>query len=468
MNIFNRTPRRTLTALKTIDQTQQISTQQAPGTEAHKSLNMTFNSAPSNWVELESRILERLENWNDGAEARSKAEKERDAAIQERKTAIQSLIQEQARRIATEELCSELSTQRQALAEQAAFIEDERDSLRSKLAALQSSHQELSGEVQALTADKKFLQRELACTVDDLRLARETANEIMHVADKQASELAAVKSALTQAETARDALHSKLSEFGVVAKKDLAALRSGAAVQAGLKEKAEIGFQEALRQAADAQEEVAKIRVERELLIERNDALEDALSRTEDENASLTERLAKVEKEAKAFVSRNAERDLKTAKKDAEEAKKNVAMLSKRLDDILHALQKEQETAKMARVAAAEAESAERELRGAWRKAEDRCHEIGKARAEADASKRKLMEALVHERSARILAQQELESAAKNPMSADVLCSVDKARLALLQDELSSEYKSLELIVEAFKEFKAHAEGNAPATPDRR
>lgn len=46
------------------------------------------------------------------------------------------------------------------------------------------------------------------------------------------------------------------------------------------------------------------------------------------------------------------------------------------------------------------------EMRGAWRRAENAAHELSRARAEAEQGKHQLMEALVKERAARILAQQ--------------------------------------------------------------
>jgi chromosome segregation ATPase len=440
---------------------------------------------PCTFEDIEVRVLAAIDSWNTGAadrsaaeQARNRAEQERDVALQQRKAASAALVQEQSKRIATEELCSELAAQKKALADALAKEQARCEELAASLSSSKAQNEENRGEIDALKSDKALLQRELAATSDDLTLARSTADELMSLCETQRRELGDIRTSLADAEGARDALISRFSEFGTVAKKDLAALRSGAALQTGLKERAEIGLAEALRQAVEATEEAARVNVERTLLKERVEALEYALTRAEDDNSSLIDRLDQAEKKAAASAVKALKQELSTVKAEAKEAKQTAERLSSKLQKALDTLEKEKASADMARVAAREAEGAEKKLRSAWRAAEDKCHEVNRARMEADAGKRKLMEALVHERSARILAQQELETAAaimqqeinsnggNAAAAADVLSSVEKTRLTLLQDEMSGEQKSLSLILEALKEIRAEAEG-APVTPSR-
>ena len=87
---------------------------------------------------------------------------------------------------------------------------------------------------------------------------------------------------------------------------------------------------------------------------------------------------------------------------------------------------------------------------------------MSQARTAAEAAKRQMTEALVRERSSRIMAQQELERvtgeyAEKNNLTPDTIAAVDKARLALWHEEMAAEHKSLELILNAVKEMQEAA-----------
>jgi len=93
-------------------------------------------------------------------------------------------------------------------------------------------------------------------------------------------------------------------------------------------------------------------------------------------------------------------------------------------------------------------------------------HEMSRARSEAEAAKHRMTEALVRERAARVMAQQELERAAEGDDNADRVQGVDKTRLALWHEEMNAEKKSLDLILDALREMRQSTE-NAPGTPER-
>ena len=107
-------------------------------------------------------------------------------------------------------------------------------------------------------------------------------------------------------------------------------------------------------------------------------------------------------------------------------------------------------------------------MRQAWHASEDKLHEMSRARAEAEASKHRMTEALVRERAARVMAQQELERVAavvgdNGKLDSSSASEVDKARMALWHEEMAAEQKSLELILEALREMRIAAENGAPS-----
>lgn len=118
----------------------------------------------------------------------------------------------------------------------------------------------------------------------------------------------------------------------------------------------------------------------------------------------------------------------------------------------------------MMRNAMEEATKAKQTMRQQWHEAEDALYEMSQARSAAEDAKRRMTEALVRERSSRIMAQQNLErlQAQKGEhMDSDVLADIDKARLALWHEEMAAEAKSLELILNAVKEMQLVDDGDS-------
>ena len=216
---------------------------------------------------------------------------------------------------------------------------------------------------------------------------------------------------------------------------------------------------------AAAQDAAAAVAVERKLLQDRMESLiqeRDSLHGEVEKLSSQLERTqlnqrSKVVDSQEFLEVKNESKQLSAAlqrlEQDLRASKETVAELKEEVTNC-------RESEEIMRQAMEEAAQAKQTMRKQWNEAEDALYEASQARASAEEAKRNMTEALVRERSSRIMAQQNLErlqAQKSDVIPVDVLADVDKARLALWHEEMAAEHKSLELILEAVKELSANS-----------
>jgi chromosome segregation ATPase len=245
------------------------------------------------------------------------------------------------------------------------------------------------------------------------------------------------------------------------AKKSVNQLRSSSLLQEGLRAKAEIGMSEAAKEMAAAQDAAAAVAVERKLLQDRMESLIQERDSLHDQVEQLSVQLDQTQLNHRNKVVDSQEfLDVKNENKQlsavVQRLEKEVASANEVIAELKEEVANCRESEEMMRQAMEEAAQAKQVMRKQWNEAEDALYEMSQARAAADDAKRKMTEALVRERSSRIMAQQNLErlqAQKSDVIPVDVLADVDKARLALWHEEMAAEHKSLELILEAVQEI---------------
>ena len=246
------------------------------------------------------------------------------------------------------------------------------------------------------------------------------------------------------------------------AKKSVNQLRSSSLLQEGLRTKAEIGMSEAAKEMAAAQDAAAAVAVERKLLQDRMDSLIQERDMLHDEVELLTKQVQETNLKQKGRAVDSQEfLDVKAENATLASTVERLKDQLKESNDMIKDLQQDIENCKesedIMRKAMEEAAQAKQSMRQQWHEAEDALYEMSQARSAAEEGKRKMTEALVRERSSRIMAQQNLErlqAQKSDQIPTDVLADVDKARLALWHEEMAAEHKSLELILNAVKEMQ--------------
>jgi len=443
------------------------------------------NGGPlADWEDMSRNLQARLESWNkssqaardDAERARSRAEADRNAAQEARDHALMQLVQETGRRATAEESAQHLEAERAALVEDLASQRTAVSHLQKSLAESQTSHAADCEALQLADAERRSLRRDLDAAAKDVVAMRRdcekssaTAGDLRRQLDDLRSELSSARET-ARAEAARAAEgERKAAALAEEARRSVATLRSGVLLQEGLRAKAEIGMQEAAKELSFAHDAALAVSVERRLLQDRVQAL------MQERDALVIEKQV-LEEDLDALRAHGAVTDAGLTSKLKEENQHLLAQveaISARLEEadaarsaLESALESEKDSTVVMRRALDEATSAKKELRAAWHASEDALHEMSRARSEAEAAKHRMTEALVRERAARVMAQQELERAAEGDDNADRVQGVDKTRLALWHEEMNAEKKSLDLILDALREMRQSTE-NAPGTPER-
>jgi chromosome segregation ATPase len=436
-------------------------------------------SPANDWIEFERNLQARLESWSkssnlarDEAErARSRAEADRNAATEARDRALGQLVQETARRGAAEEAAQHLEAERTALAQ---ALETERATvaqLHSQLSDLQSARATDREALQISDAECRSLRNDLdAAAKDIVALRRESEKAISAAQDTRRqlettrTELASMKEEARTAAARAAEGERRAKQLAEEARRSVSALRSGVMLQEGLRAKAEIGMQEAAKELTAAQDAASAVAVERRLLQDRVETLMVDKRTLLAENERLSAELAVAQQQNAGMDSAaraELEEKLAEARKSLVELQARVESLTQEAENAKARAQHEIEASAVLERALEEAAASQKEIRSAWHHAENTLHEMSRARAEAEQSNHRLTEALVRERACRILAQQHLEDVAANRGEEDggvVMDEVDKARLALMHDEMTAEHRSLELILEALKEMRAQTD----------
>lgn len=435
----------------------------------------------SDWDDMAKTLQVRLESWSkstqaardDAERARSRAEADRNAAQEARDHTMMQLIQETARRASAEEALQQVEVERAALEEALAAERAIDTQLRTALAESQSTAAADREALQLAEAERRSLRRDLDAAAKDLIAMRRESEKLANAADEARRQLDATRIELNAAkEEARQASaramegERRAAALAEEARRSVDALRNGVLLQEGLRAKAEIGMVEAAKELSAAQDAQDAVAVERRLLqdrvesllMERNEVIEEN-KQLNAEIAALEQRIAKADSASNADLSSTtailrARVDDLTAAAQAAEAERDA--LSKQLAE-------EMENVGVLEAAVAEATKAKQAMRQAWHASEDKLHEMSRARAEAEASKHRMTESLVRERAARVMAQQELERIAavvgdNGKLDAVSASEVDKARMALWHEEMASEQKSLELILDALREMRVAVE----------
>jgi chromosome segregation ATPase len=219
---------------------------------------------------------------------------------------------------------------------------------------------------------------------------------------------------------------------------------------------------EAAKEMAAAQDAAAAVAVERKLLQDRMDSLIQERDMLHDEVELLTKQVQETNLKQKGRAVDSQEfLDVKAENATLASTVERLKDQLKESNDMIKDLQQDIENCKesedIMRKAMEEAAQAKQSMRQQWHEAEDALYEMSQARSAAEEGKRKMTEALVRERSSRIMAQQNLErlqAQKSDQIPTDVLADVDKARLALWHEEMAAEHKSLELILNAVKEMQ--------------
>jgi chromosome segregation ATPase len=458
----------------------------------------------SDFEDMAKTLQARVESWSkssnaardDAERARSRAEADRNAAQEARDHALMQLVQETARRASAEEALQQMEAERAALADALAQERFATGQLQAALAESQSTGASDREALQLAEAERRSLRRDLDAAAKDLVSMRRECEKLATAADEARRLLDATRLELTASkEEARQAA-SRASEgerraaaLAEEARRSVDALRSGVLLQEGLRHKAEIGMVEAAKELSAAQDAADAVAVERRLLQDRLEGLLEERDEVIAENKRLvTELTALHDRVSDADAAADADLSAMAAALRArvEELTSAVATAEAERDALSYKLAAELENVGVLQAAVSEATKAKQAMRSAWHASEDKLHEMSRARAEAEASKHRMTEALVRERAARVMAQQELErvasassdndenynsEAAKGGMNgkrldSNSIAAVDKARMALWHEEMAAEQKSLELILDALKEMRVAAE-HVPGTPER-
>ena len=255
------------------------------------------------------------------------------------------------------------------------------------------------------------------------------------------------------------------------ARRSVDALRNGVLLQEGLRAKAEIGMVEAAKELSAANDAADAVSVERRLLQDRVESLLEERDEVIEENKRLNEEISALEQRlSQADTASNADLSSTASilRARLEELSATAEAAQAERDALQNQLAAEMENVGVLEAAVAEATKSKQGMRQAWHASEDKLHEMSRARAEAEASKHRMTEALVRERAARVMAQQELERVAavvgdNGKLDSSSASEVDKARMALWHEEMAAEQKSLELILEALREMRIAAENGAPS-----
>ncbi len=430
------------------------------------------------WQSASRQLSQRMETWmkstnsaRDEAErARSRAEADRNAAQEARDQALKQLVTESGGRIAAQERLHEAEKERDEARSE--YISMQRELSRVKK-DMEEAKQALLSERESLNiseVERKATRKDLDNAMKELvQIRRENerlSNSVAH-ANRQLEE---TKSALAASREEIKVQASKAREFEKrantmidEAKKSVNQLRSSTLLQEGLRTKAEIGMSEAAKEMAAAQDAAAAVAVERKLLQDRMESLIQERDSLHDEVEKLGMQLERTQLSQRNKVADSQEfLEIKGENKRLSAAMQRLEQDLGASKELVAELNEEvancRESEEIMRQAMEEAALAKQTMRKQWNEAEDALYESSQARASAEEAKRKMTEALVRERSSRIMAQQNLErlQAQKSDIiPVDVLADVDKARLALWHEEMAAEHKSLELILEAVKELSA-------------
>lgn len=395
------------------------------------------------------------------------------------------LVQETARRAAAEEAFQQTEVERTAFAEALTKERSLIAQLQAQLAEAQSTSAADREALQLAEAERRSLRRDLDAAAKDLVAMRReceklatSADEARRLLDSTRQDLAAAKDEARQANARASEGERRASALAEEARRSVDALRSGVLLQEGLRAKAEIGMVEAAKELSAAQDAADAVAVERRLLQDRVESLLEERDELAAECKRLMAALEDVQRRAVDAESA-ADADLAAVaaalKARVDELTVAAATAESERDALSARLGAELENIGVLQAAVAEATKAKQQMRQAWHASEDKLHEMSRARAEAEASKHRMTEALVRERAARVMAQQELERVAAVEAEGYDLAqhdkegaqvSVDKARMALWHEEMATEQKSLELILDALREMRVASE-HVPTTPER-
>jgi chromosome segregation ATPase len=410
------------------------------------------------------------------------------------------LVQETARRASAEEAFQQMEAERAALADALAQERSANGQLQEHLAESQTTGAADREALQLAEAERRSLRRDLDAAAKDLVSMRRECEKLATSADEARRLLDATRLELTSAkEEARQAAgrasegERRAAALAEEARRSVGALRSGLSLQEGLKQKAEIGIREATKELSAAQDAADAIAVERHLLQDRLEGLLEERDEVIAENRRLVAELTSLQdrvSDADAAADADLSAMATALRARVQELTTEVTKAESERDSLSNKLAAELENVGVLQAAVSEATKAKQAMRTAWHASEDKLHEMSRARAEAEASKHRMTEALVRERAARVMAQQELERVAtassdndenyydneatnntsskggKRLTDSNTIAAVDKARMALWHEEMATEQKSLELILDALKEMRVAAE-NVPGTPER-
>ncbi len=431
---------------------------------------------------------------DDAERARSRAEADRNAAQEARDHALMQLVQETARRASAEEALQQVEAERAALADALANERSAAGHLQAALAEAQSTGAADNEALQLAEAERRSLRRDLDSAAKDLvSMRREceklasSADEARRLLDATRLELTASKEEARQAAARASEGERRAAALAEEARRSVDALRSGVLLQEGLRAKAEIGMVEAAKELSAAQDAADAVAVERRLLQDRLEGLLEERDEVIAENKRLVAELMSLQdrvSDADAAADADLSAMACALRARVQELTTAVTAAESERDALSNKLASELENVGVLQAAVSEATKAKQAMRAAWHASEDKLHEMSRARAEAEASKHRMTEALVRERAARVMAQQELERVATafddndenydsgatgkggKRLDSNSVAAVDKARMALWHEEMASEQKSLELILDALKEMRVAVE-NVPGTPER-
>jgi len=458
----------------------------------------------SDFEDMAKTLQARVESWSkssnaardDAERARSRAEAARSAAEEARDHALMQLVQETARRASAEESLQQMEAERAALADALAYERSAASQLQATLAESQSTGAADREALQLAEAERRSLRRDLDAAAKDLvSMRREceklatAADEARRLLDSTRLELTASKEEARQAAGLASEGERRAAALAEEARRSVDALRSGVLLQEGLRHKAEIGMVEAAKELSAAQDAADAVAVERHLLQDRLEGLLEERDEVIAENKRLVAELTALQgrvSDADAAADADLSAMAAALRARVEELTTAAATAESERDALSYKLAAELKNVDVLQAAVSEATKAKQAMRSAWHASEDKLHEMSRARGEAEASKHRMTEALVRERAARVMAQQELEriaivssdndenydsEAAKNgkngkKLDSNSMATVDKARMALWHEEMAAEQKSLALILDALKEMRVAVE-NQPGTPER-